>query len=496
MPLDDDTDNDGIPDGLDDDVFNPDVDGDCILDGDDDDLNTPRGVDSDGDGITDATETNIYGSDPNSLDSDGDGLSDADEVNIHRTHPALIDTDGDGLADNIEVNTQMTNPLIADSDHDGLSDGDEVHVHGTNPLNGDTDGAGARDGDEVAAGYDPTDVSDDILLLNNRLSNASITIVSADPAKSIKLIKAATVIDTAIDVRRKYSSIERLTQKVGRIQETIELNAATLPAAGQSFTMSVDFKAAMNQSDSPLELSKLVMGLKQEPGNMDNLDFSGAGSVEVNSSPNTVFELAYQGSVWAVNPATGALERLEISAPTFNATGEDFTISFSVKSPAFESSTLYFMSDIHGSENSDFETTCNDGMDDDNDGATDCADPDCASFCEGSGGEVCGDSLDNDQNGATDCDDAACSNFVGCQPEICGDGFDNNNDGLTDCLDTATCGMDPNCLDNGVTPDPVEPPTGGCGCNSTGDGSLPLGSLALLGLGLVGLRRRRKNSAA
>jgi MYXO-CTERM domain-containing protein len=493
LPLDDDTDNDGIVDGLDDDVFNPDVDGDGILDGVDDDLNTPPGVDSDGDGITDATETLIYGSDPNSTDSDGDGISDGDEVSIHHTHPNLIDTDGDGLSDGAEL-AAMTNPIIGDSDHDGLSDGDEVHVHGTNPLLGDSDGAGARDGDEVASGYDPTDMSDDAAFLANRLSNASLTIISQDPSKSIKLVKTATILDATLDVRRQFSSIERLTRKVGRIQETLEINPATMPVAGQTFTMSVNFNAKMNDGASPRSLSKLAMGLKAEPGDSERLDFSGAGSVEVDSSPNTVFALAYQGSVWAANPSTGQIERLVISAPTFSAMSETIAVSFSVEAPAFETSTLYFMSDIHGSETSDFETTCNDGMDDDNDGATDCADSDCN--CDDGSTEVCGDFLDNDGNNLTDCEDSACADFVSCRVEICGDGADNNNDGAIDCADSM-CAGDAACptMGGGQAPT-VEPEPEGCACNSTGDGSLPLGSLALLGLGLVGLRRRQKNSAA
>jgi hypothetical protein len=65
------------------------------------------------------------------------------------------DTDGDGLTDYQEVNVWQTNPLVADTDGDGLADGDEVNVWHTNPLVADTDGDGFPDGSEVQNGYNP-----------------------------------------------------------------------------------------------------------------------------------------------------------------------------------------------------------------------------------------------------------------------------------------------------------------------------------------------------
>ena len=112
--------------------------------------------DTDGDGLSDADEINIHGTDPNNPDTDGDGLNDGDEVNIHGTDPLNPDTDGDGLTDGAEVNVHGTNPLLADTDADGLTDGAEINIHGTNPLDADTDGDGLSDGDEVNVhGTDP-----------------------------------------------------------------------------------------------------------------------------------------------------------------------------------------------------------------------------------------------------------------------------------------------------------------------------------------------------
>lgn len=88
------------------------------------------------------------------VDSDGDGLTDANETNVSHTDPNNPDTDGDGLTDGQEVNDYHTDPLDPDSDNDGLWDGDEVTI-GTNPTNTDTDGDGIDDGTEIQNGTNP-----------------------------------------------------------------------------------------------------------------------------------------------------------------------------------------------------------------------------------------------------------------------------------------------------------------------------------------------------
>ena len=67
-------------------------------------------------------------------DSDGDGLTDDDEINIYGTDPMVADTDGEGLGDGDEVNVYGTSPLLIDSDGDGFDDGTEVFI-GTDPTN-------------------------------------------------------------------------------------------------------------------------------------------------------------------------------------------------------------------------------------------------------------------------------------------------------------------------------------------------------------------------
>ncbi len=145
------------------DPHNPDTDGDGLSDGDEVHKyhTDPLKRDTDGDGLSDGDEVNIYHTDPLKADTDGDGLSDGDEVNIYHTDPLKADTDGDGLSDGDEVHKYHTNPLLADTDGDGLSDGDEVLKYHTDPLKRDTDGGGVDDGTEVRRGTNPLDPSDD-----------------------------------------------------------------------------------------------------------------------------------------------------------------------------------------------------------------------------------------------------------------------------------------------------------------------------------------------
>ena len=133
-----DIDNDGIDDTLDVDVtggldLNTDgIDDSLPLDTDGDDLPDYRDTDSDGDGLTDATEGVI--------DTDADGIPDyldADDNNVANTVDGSGDSDGDGISDKDECLTGLPCP---DVDRDGKPD-----YMDDNPLDGplaDFDGDG------------------------------------------------------------------------------------------------------------------------------------------------------------------------------------------------------------------------------------------------------------------------------------------------------------------------------------------------------------------
>ena len=96
-------------------------------------------LDSDGDGITDSNETDVYGTNPDNPDTDSDGLNDYIEIFTTGTDPVDADTDDDFLNDGIEVNVNNTDPFDNDTDDDGITDGLEVLNYYTNPLVPDPD---------------------------------------------------------------------------------------------------------------------------------------------------------------------------------------------------------------------------------------------------------------------------------------------------------------------------------------------------------------------
>lgn len=121
------------------------------------------------------------------VDTDGDGLTDDDEINLYGTNPLVADSDGDGLNDGVEINDHLTDPLSSDSDGDGLTDGEEVLDLGTNPLSADTDGDGVNDAVDptpTVPGVPPSfladwahDVAHDICAANTSLFTGPNTIV-------------------------------------------------------------------------------------------------------------------------------------------------------------------------------------------------------------------------------------------------------------------------------------------------------------------------------
>ncbi len=200
-PTSEDSDNDGVIDGMEDFNFNGrrDFEGDfppeegAIVSW----LETdPNDSDSDGDGLLDGEEGDRDGdgeigfdeSDPLRFDSDGDGVSDSEERRIG-TLPNKCDTDGDGLSDGIELGKiqpipykgchglqavgtnfkrpSVLDPLNPDSDGDGRLDGEEdanangwLDAEESDPTVADTDGDGLEDGLEDLGDFDGDGVPD------------------------------------------------------------------------------------------------------------------------------------------------------------------------------------------------------------------------------------------------------------------------------------------------------------------------------------------------
>jgi hypothetical protein len=99
------------------------------------------------------------------LDSDVDGLDDATETCVQFTDPHNPDTDGDGYPDGSEVAAGFSprfgdgkTLMEADSDGDYLIDAWELKL-GTGLMDADSDGDLYLDGTEVAASFDPLDAA-------------------------------------------------------------------------------------------------------------------------------------------------------------------------------------------------------------------------------------------------------------------------------------------------------------------------------------------------
>ncbi len=89
-------------------------------------------------------------------DSDGDGLIDYDETNVYHTSPYLEDTDGDGIADGVEISL------------------------GQDPLCNEKTGVGDCGGATSTASFMPTTV----------ISTSTVTTTPADTVDQALLVKA------------------------------------------------------------------------------------------------------------------------------------------------------------------------------------------------------------------------------------------------------------------------------------------------------------------
>lgn len=93
------------------------------------------------------------------------------------------DTDGDGLTDVTETSIG-TDPDNEDSDFDGVNDGDEWSTYFTDPLNADSDNDGLTDGAEIASGGNPNDDSDGTPDSGDTTENPEPTVDQCDDASS------------------------------------------------------------------------------------------------------------------------------------------------------------------------------------------------------------------------------------------------------------------------------------------------------------------------
>jgi hypothetical protein len=333
-----------------------DTDGDGRTDGDE--LHTvpltlPLDPDSDDDGLNDGAEVNPGGSgtDPNNADSDFDGLPDGWEVatllnpNIgtgddgatgdpdnddldntgeynggnNSSNPKDADSDDDGLTDFQENRSGTwtgiiepdplpftgTNPLIADTDGDGFTDSQENPdvdyvagvTSGTDPNQLDTDADGFNDKAEFDFGSDPTDTEEVPVVAKGLVAHykfneaAAATTAASELGTNPGTVGSAVITGETGIAGNAYRFSDGITQAdivdMGNapfLTDIIAGKALTYTAWVKSTDVSSGRNAIMAAANTTLDNSYVDMGIAGQVGNVGAL----SGRLRPNGNPNNV----------------------------------------------------------------------------------------------------------------------------------------------------------------------------------------------------------------
>jgi hypothetical protein len=244
-PNDDDTDDDGLTDG---DTGTEDMNVNGVVDPDETD---PRVPDTDGDGILDGTERGLTAPEGNNTNM-ATFIPDADPTTT--TDPLTPDTDGDNLGDGTEdangngmIDADETDPNNPDTDNDDVQDGEEVN-QGTDPNDNDTDNDGYSDGQESDAGTDPNDPT-------NSPTTGSIHITSNPTYAKVYLsgnygylgkYQGESELTIPNLIPGKY--VIRITKPGYEVfYQLVEVTAGQTSSVSADLTASVDFKYTTSQ---------------------------------------------------------------------------------------------------------------------------------------------------------------------------------------------------------------------------------------------------------
>jgi hypothetical protein len=353
--------------------------------GSDDDIffTIATGPDTDGDGLSDGEEVNVYGTDPRLADTDGDGLSDGEEVNVHGTDPHLTDTDGDTWSDALD-----NCPLVANSGQED-ADGDAI---------GD-----ACDNCPATAGSDQTDPDLDGF-------GGACDCDNNDPDRYPGAAERCNGLDDDCDDVVPGSEDDQDLDGYRVCQgDCDDTNSATHPGSVE-----------VNDGED-----------NQCPG---HYGYGIADEIESADLTGNTFS-------WSAQPGATLYQYIRSSTPDFTAgcvsgtTGDSSWTDLTV--PPVGSSYQYLVRPVlpHvGSWGGSWtlpsmimvertvscsnlmETDCSDLVDDDLDGLIDCLDDDCDGIggCEHGTETTCDDTLDNDGDGVADCSDPDCDGVSGC----------------------------------------------------------------------------------
>lgn len=513
--LDQDTTDNGVPDlieilyGYDptvDDIDNPEDYSDEAL----------MNKDSSGNGVSDYEEIYIYGADPHdpdspqfyepywTIDTSGNGVSDFIEIAfgydpLDSDTPAdpdqyswesLLDSDynDNGVPDAVELafgydpqdpdtpadpdNYTEEELQNRDSDGDGLTDYEEIYEvylvydYPTDPLDPDTDGDDYGDGEEFNhMGTDPLDPYDPDSSNWSNTPKAGVIFQGSTDDVTTRVVGSGTLMEDGVDVERTTATATQLTSQIGRIYETVELEEDAI-SPGEEVELTIPFDVMPHFETSPYQIDDLQLGVKPQDSDFDGSYLTGAGKIQLDSSPYTIFEFMYRVTLWVENPETGALESLIVDDEDFVIDEDAFEVHITMQAPDFEFDEIDLTHDMNAHEREAYKEICDDGQDTNNNGLVDCDDPycfddpactdepgpgpdSCSSDADCAVGEVC---FGGTCHGESEFD--TCSSSADCGAgESCISGQCFDDDELSTCSSDADCGSGDACVSGQCVPE-------------------------------------------
>jgi hypothetical protein len=281
----------------------------------------PNDEDSDDDGLPDGLER-LSGANPNRADTDGDGLDDVDEVQRWGTSPASVDTDGDArgptpdasaapdvaLFDAAELALEddplrpgsltsaptATSPVLADTDGDGRTDFEERLLATRSPLRAEVPRLEVRvtpgtsfgmylittlatsmtetqehgDTFSIGGGVDTELFSSQSFTWGTWASNEDYVGVAVGVGADLENfgingtlhIASETEVGSSLDMMTSFGVTGTMRMTLGQSEQTVDslVESSSVSVTGARIALSTD---VMNAGDVPFRLRDLRIGL-------------------------------------------------------------------------------------------------------------------------------------------------------------------------------------------------------------------------------------------